>query len=86
MRRLWPLACVVAALASLAARQPASSADAPTAATCGGCHLVPPAGVLPRAAWRDSTVRMQRIRDGSEATATPTIVLPEDFAGALAWS
>jgi hypothetical protein len=41
---------------------------------------------LPRAAWRDELVRMQRIRDGSEQTpGAPVPELPPDFAAALTW-
>jgi hypothetical protein len=54
-------------------------------AACGSCHAVPPADVLPRAAWADSVLRMQRIRDGSEATPNPTASLTPDFAEALRW-
>jgi hypothetical protein len=46
---------------------------------------VPPADVLPRAAWADEVLRMQRIRDGSEATATPSAAVPADFLDALKW-
>ena len=46
---------------------------------------MPPADVLPRAAWADEVLRMQRIRDGSEATATPSATLPADFLDALEW-
>ena len=44
-----------------------------------------PPGVLPKAAWADEVLRMQRIRDGSEASATPSTTLPVDFLAALAW-
>ena len=63
----------------------ATAQTAPVAA-CGSCHALPPADVLPRAAWADSVLRMQRIRDGSEAAAaSPTAAFPPDFADALRW-
>jgi hypothetical protein len=82
-----PLALTVAAtvaLASWTGLQRATAQSAPVAA-CTGCHLLPPADVLPRAAWADSVLRMQRIRDGSEASANPTTSLPPDFVEALRW-
>ena len=61
------------------------AAEAPPV-VCGTCHRLPPADVLPRPAWRDELVRMQRIRDGSELTpGAPTPALPPDFAEALVW-
>jgi VCBS repeat protein len=78
---------VIAAALTLATPVAPSASAAPVApATCATCHRVPPADVLPRAAWRDEIVRMQRIRDGSEArpdSLEPT--LPKDFVDALAW-
>src|SRR5262245_28107592 len=63
----------------------ALAADVPPA-ICATCHRLPPADVLPRAAWRDELVRMQRIRDGSEQTPhAPAPDLPPDFSAALAW-
>lgn len=47
--------------------------------------MLAPPDVLPQAAWPDEVLRMQRIRDGSEATATPSTTLPADFLAALAW-
>ncbi len=67
------------------ARGSSPAADAPPV-VCGTCHRLPPADVLPRPAWRDELVRMQRIRDGSEQTpGAPTPALPPDFAEALVW-
>ncbi len=82
----WLVGIAVVALSmTLAAGQSKPPASAPPAAACGGCHLTPPPDVLPRAAWADNVLRMQRIRDGSEATATPTTVLPADMLAARAW-
>ena len=64
---------------------PADVAPQPVRDACGSCHVAPPPDALPRGAWADSVLRMQRIRDGSEATPSPTATLPADFAGALAW-
>ena len=75
---------LIVALASWTGLQRATAQSAPVAA-CASCHLLPPADVLPRAAWADSVLRMQRIRDGTEATATPTTSLPPDFVDALRW-
>src|SRR5262245_28241007 len=83
----------LAAAAPVAPVARASAAHAATTdkmvgkpATCATCHKFPPSDVLPRAAWRDEIVRMQRIRDGSEATSdVPAPGLPQDFADALAW-
>jgi hypothetical protein len=78
------LVSALVAFGSWTGLQRATAQSAPVAA-CGGCHLLPPAEVLPRAAWADSVLRMQRIRDGSEATATPATSLPADFVEALRW-
>jgi hypothetical protein len=59
---------------------------APPTALCGSCHRLPPADVLPRAAWRDEVIRMQRIQDGSEQQADATAPsLRADAAAALTW-
>ncbi len=70
-------------LASMEIADQSTENGAPTAA-CGGCHLVPPADILPRAAWRDSILRMQQIRTEQQA-AKDTPELPPDFAAALGW-
>jgi hypothetical protein len=60
--------------------------EPPPVALCGSCHRLPPADVLPSAAWRDEVIRMQRIQDGSEQQADATAPsLRADVAAALAW-
>jgi hypothetical protein len=48
---------------------------------CGGCHRVPPADILPRAAWRDELVRMMLIQEGipEPAGGNSMIPLPPDW-------
>jgi hypothetical protein len=76
--------CIV--LASSAGGGARETRDAPPAALCGSCHRLPPADVLPKAAWRDEVIRMQRIQDGSEQQAEggPPALRP-DMAAALTW-
>jgi cytochrome c553 len=57
-------------------------------ATCGSCHDVPPADILPRAAWRASFERMAAIRSGKAQSAEETsgpaaIALSDDMARVL---
>src|SRR5437762_478609 len=64
----------------------ASRVVEPGPAICATCHRLPPADVLPRSAWHDELVRMQRIRDGSEqSSGAAAPALRPDFAGALIW-
>ena len=84
--RSWLIGIVLVTLGmTLAAGQAVPPISSPPVAACGGCHTVPPPDVLPRAAWADNVLRMQRIRDNSEDTATPTGALPADMLAALAW-
>lgn len=54
---------------------------------CGTCHRVPPADILPRAAWRDAIGRMQAIQDGVDAVMSASAATPlsDAFAKALAY-
>ena len=76
--------CIV--LASLSGSGARDQQGAPPTVLCGSCHRLPPADVLPKAAWRDEVIRMQRIQDGSEqqADAGPP-ALRADVAAALTW-
>jgi hypothetical protein len=58
---------------------------------CGGCHLFPPPGILPRQAWRDEFVQMMLIREkrpltaGRPMTEYRTVPLPADMEQALSF-
>src|SRR5436190_5067083 len=76
------------------ARQTAPSAlptaqdDAGVRATCGTCHALPPADVLPRDAWGPEVVRMQFIREGRlppTGNNAAAVELQPDMARALAY-
>ena len=55
--------------------------------TCGSCHDVPPADILPRAAWRRSFEQMAIIRTGERQTAEMrppgSVALPDDMQRVL---
>ena len=55
--------------------------------TCGSCHDVPPADILPRAAWRRSFEQMAIIRTGEPQTAEMrppgSVALPDDMQRVL---
>jgi hypothetical protein len=55
--------------------------------TCGSCHEVPPADILPRAAWRRSIEQMALIRAGgqqsAEAPPRSSVALPDDMQQVL---
>ena len=51
--------------------------------TCGSCHDVPPADILPRAAWRRSFEQMAIIRTGERQTAE---MRPPGSAAMLGWA
>jgi hypothetical protein len=79
-------AVVVLALIATLANFPRAETPTAPVALCGTCHRLPPPDILPRAAWRDELIRMQRIQDGSESqTAAPPPALRTDYASALAW-
>jgi FG-GAP-like repeat len=78
------LAVTLATTAAFRAAQPTKSSSQPSAA-CAGCHRTPPADVLPRAAWREEILRMERIRTSSETSPDAAITLPNDFVAALTW-
>jgi hypothetical protein len=81
-------------MAALAAAMPLALArqqlpeQAQLRATCGACHALPPADVLPRGAWTAEVARMYYIREnrlppiGRNAPQPP---LPPDMQAALAW-
>jgi len=76
--------CIV--LASISGRGARIEKAAAPTVLCGSCHRLPPADVLPKAAWHDEVIRMQRIQDGSEQqAATNTPPLRADMAAALTW-
>jgi hypothetical protein len=59
-------------------------------AVCGSaCHLMPPADILPRAAWRDTIARMTLLMQnqpepaGPPGTASRTVVLPPEVQRVL---
>ena len=55
--------------------QPAAT-DEEVRARCTACHKLPPADVLPRAAWRDEMVRMMLIQEGVPEPAGASSFLP----------
>jgi cytochrome c553 len=89
------IASAGAAVAGLLARQPAFAPAVQTervteqeiVATCGTCHDVPPADILPRAAWRRSFEQMAIIRTGERQTVEMrrqgSVALPDDMQRVL---
>ena len=75
-------------VASAPKSQTAGPEDAAARAACGVCHALPPADVLPRAAWPGEVLRMMYIREnrlpplGRNAPQPP---LPPDLQQALAY-
>jgi hypothetical protein len=79
--------CITAAPGAVRSRQPAVRADAEVVRVmCAQCHALPDPAILPRAAWRETIDRMERIRSGREAPpgqAAIPITLPDDMQAAL---
>src|SRR5436305_12309167 len=91
MGRVLVAAALAGALLSTTAMGHGSSPQAPDnplRATCGTCHAVPPADVLPKSAWPAEVVRMFYIRENRLpplGRTAPQPQLPADLQAATAW-
>src|SRR5205809_3823973 len=89
-RALLAMAIAGGLLPLAAMRQALSAQPSETSirATCGGCHAMPPADVLPKAAWPAEVVRMHYIRENRLPPLgrnAPQPQLPPDLQAAAAW-
>jgi hypothetical protein len=85
------LSIVIVALCGalpLALTRQAPADQAPPLTTCGGCHALPPADVLPQSAWPAEVARMFYIRENRLPPIgrnAPAPELPPDMRQALAY-